>query len=339
MATTLLGAKIESRVIWREDIKSRKQAFASLAKYKKEVLGIKTQLMGLGNIKIKVDGLAKAKSQLSQIKTQAAKTVKAPVTKTTKVSATSDFMGPPKPETLGFTQARQKSKALEETKAQIAAEKRLDKIYAFERRPMMQKLKKEMGELGKEQFDNYITSLKQIKSTRKLKLAMVDITKEVRELNRYERDRLKIMNKQNFATQRATASMAQLAGGAFSVFTMMQGIGAVARTGMDFQKVESGMVAVSTNASEASENITFVRGEARRLGADLIQTSKGFTQLLAAGQGKIALEDMKALTTGVLETSTVLGLSTDDTAGSIRALTQMMSKGKVMSKLSWTFSW
>ena len=146
------------------------------------------------------------------------------------------------------------------------------------------------------------------------------------------------MNKQNFALQRSSSSMAQLAGSAFSVFTLMQGIGAVAKTGMDFQKVESGMTAVSTNAKEAGENLSFIRDESRRLGADLIQSSKGFTQLLAAGQGKIALKDMKALTTGVLETSTVLGLSSDDTAGSIRALTQMMSKGKVMSKQTWTFN-
>ena len=338
MATTLLGAKIESRVIWREDIKSRKQAFASLAKYKKEVLGIKTQLMGLGNIKIRVDGLAKAKSQLSQIKTQAAKTVKAPVTKTAKVSATSDFMGPLKPPTQGavkaeaMAQSAADKKSLEAKRAKAREEKRLAKIFRLEMSPAMQKLTEE----DRKQF---ILGLKKIKNANKLSIEIAKVQAKVRKINALEAQRLKIMNKQNFATQRATASMAQLAGGAFSVFTLMEGIGSVARTGMDFQKVESGMVAVSTNASEASENITFVRGEARRLGADLIQTSKGFTQLLAAGQGKIALEDMKALTTGVLETSTVLGLSTDDTAGSIRALTQMMSKGKVMSKLSWTFSW
>ena len=330
MATTLLGAKIESRVIWREDVKSRKAAFASLQKYKKQVLGIKTQLMGLGNIKIKVDGLAKAKSQLSQIKTQAAKTVKAPVTKTAKVSATSDFMGPLKPPTQGavkaeaMAQSAADKKSLEAKRAKAREEKRLAKIFRLEMSPAMQKLTEE----DRKQF---ILGLKKIKNANKLSIEIAKVQAKVRKINALEAQRLKIMNKQNFATQRATASMAQLAGGAFSVFTLMEGIGAVAKTGLDMQRIEAAMLSVSANTKDAKENIQFIRAESLRLGGDLVQNTRAFTQLLA-NRGEITRAETKELFTGIAELATARGLSADEVAGSVKAIGQMMGKTKVQAE-------
>ena len=334
MATTLLGARIQNTVFFKEDVKSRKSAFASLKKYKKEVLGIKTQLMGLGNIKIKVDGLAKARAQIAQIKEQATKTVQAKAHKTqkkaTSTQPTSGLFGPTKPPLQGgvkakaMEQAAADAKSLEATRAKIREEKRLAKIFRLEMSPAMQKLTAEDRE-------QEILGLKKIKNANKLGRAITEVQAKVRKMNQLERERLRIMNKQNFATKRSSASMAQLAGSAFSVFTLMQGIGAVARTGMGMQRIESTMLSVSKNTEEAQENMAFLRKESHRLGMDRLKAGRAFSKILAA-RGELTLPDARQLFSAVSEAGVVSGTTADEMSLQVKALSQMLGKTTVMSE-------
>jgi hypothetical protein len=116
------------------------------------------------------------------------------------------------------------------------------------------------------------------------------------------------------------------------VFTAIQGVAAVARTGMGIQRVKSSMLAVSDNSADAKENIAFVRAETLRLGGDLVQNSKALSQLLA-NRGGITKEDTKALFTGIAELSTARGLTTDEVAGAVKAIGQMMGKFSCSSDL------
>ncbi|MCP4987633.1 MAG: hypothetical protein GY928_16705 [Colwellia sp.] len=305
MAATMDGYTIKNTVLWRENVQSRTSAFASLQEYKNKLMGIKSQMTSLGDIKIKVEGLKEASKDIERLKQQAVKP-----TQPTDLPRT---QRPP-------TQPREPRKPprTPEEQAQIEATKRLQKVREFMLNGVMRKITDEKRK-------QHRMDLLAIKSNDKLKLRMKEILGD-------EREHLRLLKQKNFAHRRSVASIEQMAGGMFSVYTAMQGIASTAQVGMDFQKIDSSMVAVSKDSKEAGDNIAYIRGESRRLGSDLVQASKGFTQMLAAGQGKMKLDDMKELTTGVMEASTVLGLSADDTAGSIRALVQVISKGTVMSE-------
>ena len=82
-----------------------------------------------------------------------------------------------------------------------------------------------------------------------------------------------------------------------------------------------------------AKSLEFVRGEVDRLGIPLDAAQKGFSQLSAATKGtSLAGQSTKDIFTGVASAATVLGLSSDDAAGAIEALTKISSKGKVSSE-------
>ncbi len=314
MTTTVAGVTVQNTVKWREDLGSRNRAFSSIKKYKKELLGIKTQMTGLGNIKIKVDGLKEAKKQLSAIRQEAQRI--RPTTTAPRAPST-----PTQPSTPRTT----RSPITDEDRARRSRERMSDKISVFENT-------KAFRSANRERREGIRLQLREISNERELRVAVSRVQRELRDEAGRRAEILRLQRQSGFAQSRANDSAKHMVGTLFSVYTAVEGISAVVRTGMDFQKVESGMLAVSNNSEEAKANLQFMREETRRLGGDLVQNSKGFMQMLAAGDGKISLKDMKALTTGVLEASTVLGLSTDDQAGSVRALVQMLGKSQVMSK-------
>lgn len=90
----------------------------------------------------------------------------------------------------------------------------------------------------------------------------------------------------------------------------------------------------ATGSVEASnEAMNFLKQTANSLGIALEPSIEGFAQITAASKGtNITLDDTKNLFSGIAKASSVLGLSAEDTGGSIRALTQIISKGKVQAE-------
>lgn len=143
---------------------------------------------------------------------------------------------------------------------------------------------------------------------------------------------LNMTRQQSAIMQRMTASSKQYATNMFSAFAIAGTGAAVTRTGQEFEAVNNTLLAVSGSAEAAADNFKFVRDEAYRLGASLTSTSKDFAKLVAGAEGQISKEDTRELLTGMLEVSATLGLTADDTAGSIRALQQMLGKTKVSAE-------
>lgn len=137
--------------------------------------------------------------------------------------------------------------------------------------------------------------------------------------------------KQHFLMQRMQSSSEQFAGNMVSAFAVAAGGAAITRIGQDFESINSTMLAVSGNAETASENLSFVKEEAFRLGVDLKQTSKQYTRMLAA-QGEMEKSDVNNLFIGMAEASTVLGLSADESSRAFIGIAQMMSKNQVMAQ-------
>ena len=162
---------------------------------------------------------------------------------------------------------------------------------------------------------------------------------QMRKMVRLEMQRLRTTQritkeeqKQSFLLQRMQASSKQLAGNMVSAFAVTAGVGGAVKLGQDLESAQIAINAASGSAEMGAENMKFLRQEARRLGVDVVQGAKGLSQLLAAGEGVLPQEDLRNIFTGVTEASTVMGLSADDTSGAIRAIFQMMSKGKVSAE-------
>lgn len=135
----------------------------------------------------------------------------------------------------------------------------------------------------------------------------------------------KKLKEQNYLMQRANQSSKQLVGNYISAFAAVGVLSNVITIGQDFESINATFKAVSENAQVAGENLQFVRDETMRLGLSYKEASKGFSQMLASNQGQLQLNELKELFIGVSEAGTLLGLSADDQAGSLRALQQMLS--------------
>ena len=136
------------------------------------------------------------------------------------------------------------------------------------------------------------------------------------------------INKLNFAQIRAIGSAKQLVGAFASVYTAVEAIGAIKRTGQDLESARAGMLAASDGTQGLAKDLAFVDKQAVRLGLDLAATTKDFVKLRAVSKD-ISDEDLQDIFLGVAEAGTVLQLTADDMKGALRAVQQMMSKGKV----------
>ncbi len=89
----------------------------------------------------------------------------------------------------------------------------------------------------------------------------------------------------------------------------------------------------SVGAENVAREIAYLRSEAERLGTPFTKATAAYGQLAAASK-ETALEGQgtRDIFKAISEASTVLHLSACDTEGALRAVGQMMSKGKVSAE-------
>jgi len=351
MVDSVKGVNILNTVKWQDDIKSRKRMFQNIRRYKKAVSSIDT-------LKLKMSGITETKNKIKDLK------------KEVQAVQNTSMVGPRKPpmqmdvkrqaeeqkrlddwlsnsnkqsikeeenlrkqnaakrkariQSIRSLKKEEQAQAVKDMRMENKEAARLSKIYAFELSPLVQ-------DLNEERRDTILLELRQIKNAHKLKDVMNEYNSTLRRESALHKENLRLQNKQNFAQERAVGSLKQMAGAAFSIYTAMQGISAIARTGMGMQKINAAMISVSGSTAEAKENISFIRKETLRLGGDLVENTRAFSQLLA-NRGEISRRDTKELFTGLTELATARGLTADETAGGVKALGQMMGKTRVMAK-------
>jgi len=89
----------------------------------------------------------------------------------------------------------------------------------------------------------------------------------------------------------------------------------------------------STSAADYAVNTDFVRTRVRELGLEINSAGGAFAKLSAAAKNTALEGDgARSIFDAVSKASTVMGLSADDTAGSLLAISQMISKGTVSSE-------
>lgn len=105
------------------------------------------------------------------------------------------------------------------------------------------------------------------------------------------------------------------------------------RTEMQVQRTSNALRFASTGMADFNRNRAFVFGVSEDLGMNNLSSSREFAKFMAAGKDtQFSGDQLRAIYLSVAKASTVLGLSADETAGTLNALQQMISKGTVQAE-------
>lgn len=106
--------------------------------------------------------------------------------------------------------------------------------------------------------------------------------------------------------------------------------GAVLNAGIAMDSLQRSFVAITGSEAGAAELMAWLRDEASRLGQNFYELAPAFKSLTAAARGTtLEGEQTRKIFSAVTAASTALGLSADQTKGTLLALEQMISKGTV----------
>lgn len=141
------------------------------------------------------------------------------------------------------------------------------------------------------------------------------------------------------SSQRSAASMAMLtnAAGAFGVALSVAGLvqfgDAVIKAGIAMDALQRSFVAITGSQTAAAQELRFLREEADRLGQSFFDLAPIYKDISAAARGTaLEGEAVRKVFSSITEASSALGMSTADTEGALRALSQMISKGTVQAE-------
>lgn len=182
-----------------------------------------------------------------------------------------------------------------------------------------------------EDKESVAKTIEAAKSQRELSYALNEAGVKIRQNVKDTRDLEREQKKANFMTRRFNSSLMQMAGAFGSVYTAYEVFASTISTGMEFEKAEKSMLAVSENATIAGENLKFVREESMRLGVDMMDGTKTLSRYLATVNEDFSTDDARKLFTAMSEISVTMGLTADESKRANIAISQMLSKGQVMS--------
>ncbi|MBW4677143.1 MAG: tape measure protein [Desmonostoc geniculatum HA4340-LM1] len=98
-------------------------------------------------------------------------------------------------------------------------------------------------------------------------------------------------------------------------------------------KIKTSLDFASGSSAAGSRNLSFVKQQVEDLKIPLQASIEGFTKLESAARGSsLAGKDIRELFAGLSEASTVLSLSADETQGIANAISQSISKGKLLAE-------
>jgi lambda family phage tail tape measure protein len=138
-------------------------------------------------------------------------------------------------------------------------------------------------------------------------------------------------------TARALNNVFRQAAGLVAAYAGISGIissvRSVNETGMAFQGLGTALETITGSSAGARAEMKFLEEQAEHLGLNLLETAQSYMQIAAAAKGtELAGDGTRQIFTAIAEASTVLQLSVDQTNGALRAIGQIMSKGKVQAE-------
>ena len=135
------------------------------------------------------------------------------------------------------------------------------------------------------------------------------------------------------ATMTMFSKFATAAAVAFATHELINFAKQIKDVGVAFDSLNRSYEAIMGSQRLADAEMQFVNETAKKLGLNLVSLEDSYKGLLAASKGT-TLEgaNTRDLFIAVAKASSVLGMSADDTTGSLRAFIQMISKGTVQSE-------
>ena len=128
-------------------------------------------------------------------------------------------------------------------------------------------------------------------------------------------------------------AMQRIAVAAFAGWGIREVARAVIDTSLEVDRFHKRLNAAAGGGKATGEAMKFFKGEIDRLGLSMLDSQKGFSNLLAAARlSGVGFSDVKKVFTGISEASVAMQMSSDDTAGALRAVVQIMSKGKAQAE-------
>lgn len=122
--------------------------------------------------------------------------------------------------------------------------------------------------------------------------------------------------------------------GAFVGFSAVKEFStALFQAGVQSENLTKSFTSITGSGAAAAKELDYVRQVSDDLGLVFQTTANDFKNISAAAKGT-SLEGAgtKDIFLGIAEASTALGMSADDTTGSLRAISQMISKGNVQAE-------
>ncbi|MEZ5537645.1 MAG: tape measure protein [Thiolinea sp.] len=150
------------------------------------------------------------------------------------------------------------------------------------------------------------------------------------------RKELQQLNQRTAAVQQqmqaATASVRNFMLGMSAGFGAVELAQNILRVGQAVDGLKSSFTATFGQQQVAAE-MDYIRQVANDLGLEMLSTAKSYSLWAASAKGTVLeAQAQKKIFEAVAQASRVLNLSVDDTNGTLRALSQMISKGKVQAE-------
>lgn len=118
-----------------------------------------------------------------------------------------------------------------------------------------------------------------------------------------------------------------------ATMTLTDFISQTFEAGVAIDALEKSMLAITGSTALANHELQFINNTAKTLGLGLSELENSYKDILAASKNtSLEGQGVRDIFTAISKASAVLGMSADDTKGSLRALSQMISKGNVQAE-------
>lgn len=141
------------------------------------------------------------------------------------------------------------------------------------------------------------------------------------------------MRASEFAAKSLKESMMNMSRSYLSVFAVVGATTAFVRTGQELTSLKATLLGVSGTSEGAAKDFEFVSEASKRLGVDITEATSAYGKLGAAAKSA-GLDNAEARNAflAASELSTAFNLSTSDFEGVSRAMSQILSKGKLSTE-------
>lgn len=156
-----------------------------------------------------------------------------------------------------------------------------------------------------------------------------DIQQTQRHFQQFSRD-----TKQHFDRMGAAATtFKRLVVTAFAGWGLKRIAGELFDTALALDRLDLSLKAATGSIDIATKSKQFLRYESERLGLVFMDQVKGFQNLAASAKGtNVTMAGVKEIYLGIAEAGAALQMSSDDISGAFRALSQVLSKGKLQAE-------